>query len=73
MLLTEDDSNIRNALAEYLENLGFEVLQAKDGIDALEVAAAHKGEIDLLVTDLVMPRMSGPELAQRLLIEEREI
>lgn len=73
VLLTEDDPNIRIALAEYLGSLGFEVLQAKDGVDALEVAAAHKGEIDLLVTDLVMPRMSGPELAQQLLIERAEL
>ena len=73
VLLTEDESNIRKALAEYLGNLGFEVLQARDGIDALEVAAGHQGNIDLLVTDLVMPRMSGPELAQRLVAESAEL
>jgi len=67
VLLTEDEANIREALAEYLDSLGIEVLQAEDGIDALEVASAHDGPIHVLVTDLVMPRMSGPELATRLL------
>jgi two-component system cell cycle sensor histidine kinase/response regulator CckA len=67
VLLTEDEPNIREALAEYLVSLGIEVLQAEDGVDALEVAAAHDGPIDVLVTDLVMPRLSGPELASRLL------
>ena len=73
VLLTEDESNIRKALAEYLESIGLEVLQAEDGVDALEVAADHKGKIDLLVTDLVMPRMSGPELAERLLAESADL
>jgi signal transduction histidine kinase/CheY-like chemotaxis protein len=69
VLLTEDESNIRTALAEYLESLGLEVLQAENGVDALDVAAGYKGTIDLLLTDLVMPRMSGPELAHKLLAE----
>jgi len=73
VLLTEDEANIREALAEYLDSLGLEVLQAEDGADALEVAAKHRGEIDLLVTDLVMPRMSGPDLAKTLLAERRDL
>ena len=52
---------------------GSVVLQAEDGIDALEVAAEHNGRIDVLVTDLVMPRMSGPELATRLLAEREDL
>jgi signal transduction histidine kinase/CheY-like chemotaxis protein len=67
VLLTEDETTIRQPIAEYLESLGLTVLQAADGIDALEVAGRHTGAIDVLVTDLVMPRMNGPDLAQRLL------
>jgi signal transduction histidine kinase len=66
VLLTEDETTIREALAEYLSDLGLEVLQAVDGVDALEVAERHEGPIDVLVTDLVMPRMNGPDLARRL-------
>ncbi len=73
VLLTEDEAHIREALAEYLEGLGIEVLQAGDGVDALEVAAGHDGRIDVLVTDLVMPRMSGPELANRLLLLREDL
>ncbi|HSL17176.1 MAG TPA: ATP-binding protein [Methylomirabilota bacterium] len=69
VLLTEDEATIRTPIAEYLEGLGLEVLQAADGVDALAVAAHHPGPIHLLVTDLVMPRMSGPDLAHRLLAE----
>jgi signal transduction histidine kinase/CheY-like chemotaxis protein len=73
VLLTEDEATIREALAEYLESLGVEVLQAEDGVDALELAGAHPGEIDVLVTDLVMPRMSGPDLAAQLLSSRSDI
>ncbi len=66
-LITEDESNIREALAEYLEALGVRVLEASDGVEALDVAAAHPETIDVLVTDLVMPRMSGPDLVEALL------
>jgi CheY-like chemotaxis protein len=71
VLLTEDEENIREALAEYLESLGLEVLQAADGVEALKVASAHDGVIDVLVTDLVMPRMNGPDLAKHL-VKQRE-
>lgn len=73
VLLTEDEANIREALAEYLEGLGIVVLQAADGVDALRIAAGHDGPIDVLVTDLVMPRMSGPELATRLLSLRKDL
>ena len=73
VLLTEDEDTIREALAEYLESVGLEVLQAGDGREALEVAAHHRGTIDLLVTDLVMPRMNGPDLAKHLLAERDDL
>lgn len=73
ILLTEDEENIREAVAEYLESLGLTVLQAEDGVAALEVVSRHEGAIDVVITDLVMPRMSGPELVDRLLAERPEL
>jgi CheY-like chemotaxis protein len=71
-LLVEDEQAVREATAEFLRLHGYHVLEAKDGVDALASAKAHAGKIDLLVTDVVMPNMSGGELAkevQRLLPE----
>ena len=45
---------------------GYNVLTANDGKDALRVVLAHKGKIDLVLTDVVMPNVSGPELAEAL-------
>ena len=73
VLLTEDEATIREALAEYLESLGLDVIQASDGVHAMEVAEAFEGEIDVLVTDLVMPRMSGPDLATHLLTRRKNL
>ena len=66
ILLAEDDDGVR-ALAELiLSQYGYTVLPARDGEDALRIADQHAGPIDLLVTDIVMPRMRGTELAERL-------
>jgi CheY-like chemotaxis protein len=66
LLLAEDDDGVR-ALAELiLSRYGYTVLPARDGEDALRIADAYDGPIDLLVTDIVMPRMRGTELAERL-------
>jgi two-component system cell cycle sensor histidine kinase/response regulator CckA len=73
VLLTEDEINIREALVEYLEGLGLRVLEAKDGVEALDVVSGYEGEIDVLVTDLVMPRMSGPDLASKLAAERDDL
>jgi PAS domain S-box-containing protein len=66
LLLVEDARRVRAVLREILEMHGYRVLEARNGPEALRVSAAHPGAIDLLVTDVVMPHMSGAELAQRL-------
>jgi two-component system cell cycle sensor histidine kinase/response regulator CckA len=64
ILLVEDETVVRRLVAEILETSGYKVLQAGDGPSALELLRRHPGTLDLLVTDVVMPGMSGPEVAQ---------
>jgi PAS domain S-box-containing protein len=66
ILLAEDEDAVRNVVRRILEINGYRVLLATDGMDALEVAGLEEGPIQLLLTDVVMPRMSGRELAQRI-------
>jgi PAS domain S-box-containing protein len=66
LLLVEDEKAVRRASAEFLRLQGYRVLEANDGIDALAVAKDHSSAIDLVVTDVVMPNMSGGELAEKL-------
>jgi PAS domain S-box-containing protein len=66
VLLVEDDKAVRDFSRALLEQAGYEVLEAPDGAEALWVSAGHPGRIDVLVTDVVMPGMSGRELADRL-------
>jgi signal transduction histidine kinase/ligand-binding sensor domain-containing protein len=69
VLVAEDEPQVRHLVRRALERCGYRVLEAVDGEDALEVAAAHGGRIDLLLSDVVMPRMGGPELARRLSVD----
>jgi signal transduction histidine kinase len=66
LLVVEDEAAVRRLARQALERLGYRVLEAGDGRQALDVAAAHAGAIDLLVTDVVMPGMGGRELAEHL-------
>ncbi|MBI2840029.1 MAG: GAF domain-containing protein [Acidobacteria bacterium] len=66
VLLVEDEASLRSLVREILELDGYFVIEAKDGLDALDVHARYEGRIDLLITDVVMPGMSGRELAERL-------
>lgn len=62
ILIAEDDPAIREALREALEELDYRVLLAADGVQAMEVIEQHQGKVDLVVSDLVMPRMGGRDL-----------
>ncbi len=66
ILLVEDEDGVRRLACHTLEQSGFCVLQAPNGPEALEISSRYKGPIHLLVSDVVMPRMSGRELAVRL-------
>jgi signal transduction histidine kinase/CheY-like chemotaxis protein len=66
VLVAEDNPMVRNVVVRMLREAGYRVLESTDGENALEVAAAEAGPIDLLVTDLAMGRMGGIELAKRL-------
>ena len=66
ILLVEDDAPIRRLLRRALEGQGYELLEARDGHEALDLLANHPEPIDLLVTDVVMPRMDGFSLSERL-------
>jgi CheY-like chemotaxis protein len=69
ILLVEDDPAVRRMAAEVLLNLGYLVLAAPSGADALRMAAKHDGRFDLLLTDVVMPGMAGPEVATQFAIQ----
>ncbi|MGH9714374.1 MAG: PAS domain S-box protein [Candidatus Acidiferrales bacterium] len=66
VLLVEDEKGVRELAREYLEMSGYTVIAAENGYTALELAAMHAGQIHLLMTDVVMPGISGRELAERI-------
>lgn len=66
ILVAEDEQIVRTVVREMLGEVGYTVLEAASGREALEVAARHEGPIDLLLTDMVMPELGGPELAREL-------
>jgi PAS domain S-box-containing protein len=66
ILLVEDQPEIRKLILHFFERHGFRLLGAANGQEALEAAAAYPGPIDLLISDVLMPKMDGPSLARRL-------
>ena len=70
ILLVEDDPPTRSLISRILQNQGYQLLEACNGVAGLSLAANHDGPIDLLVTDIVMPHMDGFTLSERL-VESR--
>lgn len=66
VLVVDDDLKLLQALARMLKSLGFQVVTASDGEDALAVVEGLRTPIDALLVDVVMPRLDGPEFVQRL-------
>jgi CheY-like chemotaxis protein len=66
ILLVEDDEVVRALVREMLSRNGYTVLEAASGADALRICARRESPVDLVITDVVMPGMSGSELADRL-------
>ena len=73
ILLVDDETQVRALTERALVSFGYRVLSACDGVDALDVAAAHDGPIHLLLTDVRMPRMGGLELAAKLMTLRPEL
>jgi signal transduction histidine kinase/DNA-binding response OmpR family regulator len=69
ILVVEDEDPVRTLLRRILVDHGYRVLEARDGLDGLRRSQEHGGEIHLLLTDMVMPEMTGPELAQRVAVQ----
>jgi CheY-like chemotaxis protein len=66
VLVVEDSRGVRNFVCQALRRAGYEVLAAADGDAALELARAHRGPIDLLLSDVILPGPSGPRVAERI-------
>jgi PAS domain S-box-containing protein len=63
LLLAEDEEVVRNIIRAVLGSNGYQVIEARDGREALEIADRHQGPIDLLLTDVIMPEINGKDLA----------
>lgn len=73
ILLAEDENVLRGLIKKILEEEGFKVLDAENGEKALTLYQDHKGNVDLVITDIVMPKMNGNELVEHLEKENPEL
>jgi len=73
ILVAEDQPDLRWMICQYLQGLGYAVLEAKDGNDAVALAEHYTGRIDLLLTDVVMPHIRGSEVARRMLARRPDL
>jgi two-component system, cell cycle sensor histidine kinase and response regulator CckA len=67
ILLVDDEEAVRSIVLKILRRANYDVIEARDGTEALAIAGAHKGKIDLVLSDMYMPGMRGPELVSKLL------
>jgi CheY-like chemotaxis protein len=73
ILLVEDEDLVRSLAVEILEEFGYAVITAPNGTEGLRICKEFKGRIDLLISDVVMPQMSGRELAEHISVLRPEI
>jgi DNA-binding NtrC family response regulator len=73
ILLVDDEESLRTVIVDLLCHLGYCTLSAANGHDALELALEYSGKIDLLLTDVVMHPLSGPDLAEQLMRSRPEM
>jgi CheY-like chemotaxis protein len=73
ILLVEDEPGVRSLMRKTLEPYGYRVLEARDITHALAISATHQGQIDLLLSDVIMPGLNGPDLAQRIVAQRPTI
>ncbi|HEX9945073.1 MAG TPA: response regulator [Thermoanaerobaculia bacterium] len=73
LLIVEDEENVRKPLVQILTSRGYNVLEAADAAEAIQISQAHPGPIHLMVTDILMDGMSGVELAERLSFKRPEM
>ena len=73
ILVVDDEESLRSVIVDLLRQLGYQVLSATSGAEALQVAAAYPGKIDLLLTDVVMDPLAGPALAETLVRSRPEM
>jgi PAS domain S-box-containing protein len=73
LLLVEDEASVRQASRQFLRQSGYTVLEAADGEQALRVSREYPGPIDLMISDVVMPKMGGPRLAEWLSDERPDL
>jgi len=73
VLLVEDEESLNKLTGEMLQESGYRVLKASNGVEALEISQRYEGTIHLLLTDVVMPKMGGPALAKQLAVLRPEM
>jgi CheY-like chemotaxis protein len=73
ILVVEDQKEVRGLMTVALRAYGYRVLEAAGGAEALEIFASHDGQVDLLLTDMVMPGMNGTDLARRLVERKADL
>ncbi len=66
LLVVEDNDMVRRLAVRILESQGYRVLEASDGVDGLRLHQTHQGRVDLVITDVVLPKMSGKEMSDKL-------
>lgn len=73
ILLVEDQEMVRDLVTEILEDEGFKIITAYNGLNALEVTKEYSEPIDMMLTDVIMPEMNGRELAEKMKVEKSEL